>query len=241
MKRALLFAVLCVTTLPSAPELEAQASACFDPAKCGVLPCEFMTELKVAKAEAALYHYAKVSEYSIENSIDGMMYTQRINDSLDKISQQYTCGPAAKRPSLKPVPPTCEVGVVDARNTFKPLSRGEALDTLGICSEVVEAAYSHASALRYACEQGQQRRSNRVSVDARNQQYLYAAELKVELLQKDLKRYLNSCTPDGKLSQELTDLGLDALKNEAQSVRERWEASRLKNSSSSPSVSVSPK
>jgi hypothetical protein len=94
---------------------------------------------------------------------------------------------------------------------------------------VVEAAYSQASALRYACERSQSQRSWKVSVDARNQQLLEAAELRIELLQAELKRYLNSCAPDAKLSQDITDLGLDALKSAAQEVRENWQASRASN------------
>jgi hypothetical protein len=63
------------------------------------------------------------------------------------------------------------------------------------------------------------------------------------MLEKQLSRYLSSCAPDAKLSQEITDLGLDALKNEAQARREAWWATRAswQNVSYDRGVSLNPR
>jgi hypothetical protein len=202
-----------------------------------------MNELKLAKAEAAIFQNVKMPApgASVENSLAGDAYRREIADSLQRVYQQYSaCGSLDRRPTIRPSPPSCEVSAMDANAQIKPISRAEFLERSRTCSEVAEAVYSHASALRYVCEQGQQGRSFKVDVEKRNQQYREAAELKVEMLQRELKRYLSSCAPDAKLSQDLTEIGLDALKNEAQQARESWEATRAQ-TPGAVSTGVSPR
>lgn len=227
MKRLALCAVLLVSTFGLS--LEGTAYKCVLTNDCKPLPCEFVAELKYAKASVRTF--AKISAPDSTDPAAFERFISQVAADLRKASKAYSkCSGRALEddvPLAGVTPPACVVGVRDANGKVQPKSLADLLKASSTCSEIVEAEYKRAEARQEHC-QAEVNRARPTSVARRRADALQAAQERMDSLRESLLRYLSSCAPDAKLSRELSKLGLDDLMKEGKANRIDWLAQRAR-------------
>ena len=209
MKRLLLGAALVLIWLVARPQ--AAAYRCVLTNKCTPLPCEFIAHLNLAKARLSALANAPVGTETTQASMDA--FTGAFLAGQQQALQEYRkCAVGPPAPIVSGDPPTCALPTLQER-----------LDGGNTCSEIIEAEYAYSERWQSICLLTGTDGSTIADLQARA---LSSAQARVSSMQASLLKFLGSCAPDAALSTQLSEAGLDALKQQGQEARQSWKATR---------------
>lgn len=209
------------------PEGEGPPSCCQPP------PCEFVQELKFARAHRdniamnmALFQYAEGSDAEAYWADISMRDFQQL---LDQAS------PCPDNPFFKPTPMLeadednqCEITFFeDFDQQFGSPSLEDLLENSNTCEELVKAEYEEAKAKREICLV-ERYRTNPRTLPERMMQALARAQAKVDQLEADQRGYESACTvaPDSRAAQQAVDDELAPLLPDPKSKAKKKKAKR---------------
>jgi hypothetical protein len=223
MKRAVLMAMATLVFVWLVPRPEAAAYKCILTNSCTPPPCEFWAALKISLASQNAVFKARAPRNN-SRAAERKMWRE-INAELRKPTFQYTpCAPTDKPEFVISEAPACEVVLEDAAGNLRLGGLDDALRASTGCSEVVAAAFAAAKEEQDNCRFFAQQPS--LSLAQQRANAFVEFEAQTESLKNSLLQYLGSCVPDADTEREITESGLDALKQQGEQARNAWEATR---------------
>jgi hypothetical protein len=208
-----LFLWLVSTPLSLAPTLEAATYKCILTNSCTPPPCEFFTELKMARGAA--YILAKARARASTSKAAFRQYKNDINAPLRKLVQKYSkCPPQSPYVAVSQAP-ACEIGLM-APGGVQPRTLADIQKTSNGCSEAVDAEYAGAQFLQSVCPS--LKSSGTTAAEARAIALLIQQKV-VDSLEQSLLNYLSSCKPDPKTARQIAKMGLSRLLRAGQKAR----------------------
>jgi len=224
MNRAVVFALIFVVWQVN--RLEAAATDCLRTNPCTRPRCEFMYELKVAKARLRALNAGFLENPDAAADADFLRYLKdsylpAVNKTYRKYAKcppQYFYNKVSLSVSALP-PGGGRCVITAAGNPSKNVSLEDALTMSSSCAEIVKADYAGAEEDQRAClssDKGTQTGGVQEFRKAESQ----LQKTKIASMEAALLQYLSSCAPDAALSRELTKAGLSALLKQGQKIRQ---------------------
>ena len=225
MIRAVLLVALGVIWL--APGLDAEAVKCLSTEPCKRPPCQFMRELKIAKAIVRAYSIPITGDGDATNYEAFQSDRKQTKAEINKAYAKY-----AKCPSTifyRP-PPSLFVSSMNGQTCqIERLGQAVTLEQVlaisNSCSESVEAEFASAKQFQLNCW-AFQKETEPVTVAEHRSQWRRQEEARVKSLEKSLLRHLSSCAPNDATSKQLSDLGLKSLMKKGAKARREWKKAK---------------
>ena len=236
MKRLALCVVLVLMSWGPGTQARQGAFDCIQTNRCqSPPPCEFMTELKHAKATERARAQLVVAAATM-SATAFIEFDNQLNEDVSKRIKAYSadCQPWDVqrkewiRMSMPPILVGCLIGMKDANGKFVAADLEDFKKVRNTCSEIAAADDRELFAKASACERARLAGNDPSSEVEFQVSRLQTIHSKVNSLQSSLLRYLSSCVPDANLATQLSALGLDALMADGKAARDEWLAEQAK-------------
>jgi hypothetical protein len=220
MLRAVLLVILAFVWLGS--RLDAKAVPCLSTNPCKRPPCEFMYELKIAKAILRAQSQPFLESLDASSHEEIRRFNQQTRVEITKAYNKYAACPSSifyRRPPTPFVSNTRQCQIEHAAP--QPVTLEDMLAISNSCSENVEAEFASARQSQLICLAFQNEKEE-ITVSEFRHHRRAETEAAIKSMEQSLLRYLSSCKPGAKTSRELSELGLNALKKAGGKARREW-------------------
>ncbi len=222
MLRAFLLMMLTVVWVAGV-RLDAKAVQCLSTNPCKGPPCEFMYELKMAKAALRAHSQPFLQSVDTSDYEDTRRYNRQFREEMNKAYAKYA---KCRSSTFYRPPPTPFVsssrGVCQIElNPGQVVTLDDLLATANSCSENVEAKFAGARQSQLTCLAYSKETAPITVLEFRQHQRM-ESQAEIKSMENSLLSYLSSCKPDAKTSRQLSELGLNALKKAGGKARREW-------------------
>ena len=227
MRGAALAAALCaaVVIVWVAPRLEAEAVKCLKNNPCQPPPCEFMFELKTAKAALHAWNRGTFGDATVADLNQVMNLMRTVRRETKKAYAKYAKCPRSNfyqspEADIPGWPDNCDIVYPGGKQ-----SSAESLAAINSCIEVANAEFALATQWQAFCVASRDSTAPApLNYIVQMKQSMFQA--KVDVMEAALLQYLSSCAPDATTSNRMSQLGLDALKKTGQDNRNAWKRAK---------------